>query len=397
LQPNLGRTPASTAKLAWENLIEWVEAHYYQPDTEALATAMSVAMSHYFKQDEPVWLMVLGPPGTGKTSIVVNCVNAMPEVYKLDTLTPNTFLSGFTKGKENSNSYLHNIGTPNDRSGIITMAEFSTFMGMREDSRREVGSQMRRIYDGFLDRATGTGKMEWQGKVTMIVCATPAVERAWAMMRDLGERFMQVRWPRGNGVEQAKAAYKQIGRESEIIKEMKARTRTLLNAENIRPVMTDPAIIEQGVVHLAEMVAVLRCSVEREKDWRREIVAQPEPEGPTRIMKALAQVARGHATLFRRADVSAVDYRIARRLGLDSIPPLRKKVFDRIAKAQDGVIGWAALVRQTEAPPTSVTRCCEDLEALNVLEIDDGTIEKTYRLKEEFRELLGRAAPILEV
>ena len=378
------------AEARWNELENQLNDWFHEPDTEALRLALAVAVSHYFKSDDPVWLMILGPPGTGKTSVTITALSALEEAQMLDDLTPTTLLSGYKKG----NSFLHQIGTPEDRSAIILMPDFGTFTSKRDEIKKEIAGQLRRVYDGEFDRATGAGqKLEWEGKVTLIVAATPAAERSWAVMRDLGERFMQVRWPRGDGVSQALQAHRQIGREKDIKRGVKDLTRKLVDTNTLTPVMTPPEVVASGVVNLAEMIALLRGHVVREVGYKRDIVDVPQPEGPTRIMKSLAQVARGHATIFRRQEVTGQDFKIARRLALDSIPPVRKAILDEMIRS--GEIGWASLVRATELPPSTISRNCEELEALGVLLVDENKVEKSYRLTDSFAELVTKAAPIL--
>lgn len=388
----------------WNDLKDHLEENYHKPDIGALATALSVATAHYFPQDEPIWLMIVGPPGSGKTSVCINSVLQLPWTYNIDTLTPNTFLSGFSKGAGGNCSLLNHIGTQENRSGILTMAEFSAFLGLREENRREIGSQMRRIYDGYLDRATGVGWLEWSGKVTFIVAATSGAERTWGTMKDLGERFMTIRWPRGDGIEQAKKAQQQIGREEEI----KSKTAELLQivvGENfplIRPgQLSGEEINTTGIAYLAEIVAITRAKVERDKSWKREIIEEPEPEGPTRIMKAMCQVAAGHASLMRRCHIDNEDLKVSKRLAIDSIPPARWNVISAFRSHSSGnlgtVLGFASLLRRTQIPQSTLNWALEELEHLGIVEMVESAAEKQYRLTDGFQELLVGSNYILGI
>jgi hypothetical protein len=113
----------------WSELVNSLNSWFHKPDIEALEVALSTAISHYFKQDEPVWLMVLGPPGTGKSSTIMGALTSLHETYMLDDLTPTTLLSGWGSSardpkKKRDCSLLNNIGTEADRSGILLMHLF---------------------------------------------------------------------------------------------------------------------------------------------------------------------------------------------------------------------------------------------------------------------------------
>jgi len=381
------------AQAKWAKLTQEFRKWFHEPDIGAFQIALAVAVTHYFKKDQPVWLMILGAPGSGKTTMI-NMIDALDEARQIDDLTPKTLLSGFNSG----NSLLHRIGTEDDRSAILLMPDFSTIVSMRDDSKRELASQFRRVFDGKMNKEVGVGRsLEWEGKITMIVAATPAAERAWSVMRDLGERFMQVRWPRGDGIEQARAATTQIGEEQAIMERLRRMTRDFVDLDSMAKQIargeickTLPDVVESGIAPMADMVAHLRGHVHRDR-WDKEILEVQEPEGPTRIMKAMSQLARASAAMFRRANVERSDLALAKRLGLDSIPQARRNILSHLLREEKG---WATLVRATGLPPTSMTKSCEDMVALGILKVED-KVEKTYSLSEKFAELVAKAAPVL--
>lgn len=387
------------ASKLWVELTQLMVHWFSDPDLEAWASVLSIAVSHYFKRDNPIWLMLLGPAGTMKTTLL-NMVEALDEAYELDNLTPQTLLSGFQRG----NSLLHRIGREGQRDAIMLMPDFSTIISMRDGPRQEIASQFRKLYDGKITRPVGTGiTLEWTGKITMIVAATPAAERHWGMMRDLGERFMQIRWARGDGIEQARFAHQQIGHEQDIMEKLRQLTRAFVDAPEMGRLIregklcqTPMEVIENGIAPFANAIAILRGHVVREHDWKREIIEVPEPEGPTRIMKAMSQIARAHAAMFKRPEIEGPDLRIARRLGLDTVPPARRLLLYKVLGAGADGIGWANLVRATGLPPTSVSRHAEEMEALGILRVEE-KVEKTYALAEKFEELLAKAAPMVNI
>lgn len=387
------------AQASWQKLADFSNQWFHEPDMEVLEIAVSVAMAHYFRTDKPIWLMILGSPGSGKTSHTLTCLEALPFSYTQDDLSSSTFLSGLTMGKENQFSLLHNIGTPADRSGILLFPDFTTFMTKHAEERDQILGQLRRIYDGHFDRTLGNGSLVWDGKVTIVAAATPEVERNYTMNRNMGERFMQVRWPRGDGLMQGAKALLQVEHEDFIKSELQRLTKEFIlpDGQQPKPLPMFTKFEQLGAIHLAELVARLRVHVPRERDGRREIAdVPPEAEAPTRIIKAMGQLTRARATAFHRSEVGLPDFKVARRIALDSIPPLRRRIFEHVLKASSGEIGQVDLIKACKAPRTTVLRCAEDMEAIGCLESYE-TIEKKWLVSDQFKEYVALASPILNL
>lgn len=352
--------PVSTATpAAWTRLASHITDWFYRPDLEALEVAVSAAVAHYGVESDPVWLFVLGPSGSGKSSVIINALSGLPKTWVMGDLTTKTFISHF-KGKENA-GLLHQIGA----SGLLLFKDFTTIISKRDDDRNEIAAQLREIYDGKWRRDTGVGGTPgWEGKITVIAAATPALERAWSLKRELGERFVTVRWPRIGGARMARQAAAQRGREPEIARKMKELTFELCCA---RP-LAKPAPLNdlwgERTANLADMVARLRGSVVRESYGKHEIIDVPSIEEPSRLNKTLELLVSSHAALWER-EPGADDYRIAKRVAFDSIPSLRKSIFEFL---KDGaLITQSELCNALDLPESSVRYQCEELAALKVL------------------------------
>lgn len=170
--------------------------HYHDPDVQAARIVLGAVAAHDL-EGQPVWMMIVAPPGSMKTELAEALADC-EGVHLIDQLTPRTFLSGQIQDGEKrhngrSASLLHRIG-----SGIIVMRDFSTILELRADDVATIMSQLRCIHDGAFTKEVGTSEEtpSWRGRITCIVCATPAVDGRAGSLRPLGERFMQVRPPR---------------------------------------------------------------------------------------------------------------------------------------------------------------------------------------------------------
>ncbi|MEO8593495.1 MAG: hypothetical protein ABI759_09240 [Candidatus Solibacter sp.] len=302
-------------------------------------------------------------------------------VHLIDTVTPQTFISGQIPDPQQTSkkpaSLLLRIG---DR-GIIVVSDFSTVLSGNTDRCGSIFADLRRIYDGQLRKEYGTASddpHEWKGRLTFIAAVTPEVDNYSAVFQSLGERFLMVRWPRANGIEAAIAAMEQdSGRAKAELGE--ALNDLFGNLPALEPEL--PTDIRNMIAALAEFTVRGRTHVRRSSCGAREIEVIPQPESPTRLAQQLAQLAKGSALLDGRDAVNAEDYRLVKRAAMDCIPPGRRTIVDALV---------AGTSPQSLKMPRS-TRCYAvgELEALDLM---DGNA-----LSAMGRELLAQAGYELPV
>src|SRR5262249_19626498 len=123
----------------------------------------------------------------GKTE-VIRSLGAVPDVFPLSSLTPQTFASGFErKGVETSL-------LPKITGKTITMKDFGTVLTMYREKKGEILAQLREIYDGSVTKEWGNGKsLSWVGKVGLLAGVTPIIDREYSLNQILGERFLLYR------------------------------------------------------------------------------------------------------------------------------------------------------------------------------------------------------------
>ena len=363
---------ASIEIAAWDQLATYLQTEFYQPDLEALRIVLAACRAQYHP-GEPIWLFVVGPPGSGKTSVVINAVSALPTSWVESSITERTLLSCASQGKETS--LLLRMG-----SGILAFKDFTTILSKNDESQREIVSQLREVYDGSYKSKTGVEWREWEGKVTVIAAVTPAIERAWAVHRDLGERFMQVRWPNRDGAKVAAMARRQRGREKQIVNTLKTRVTAFFHKEGPTPQVTE----KQGffIDSLATAIAQLRGHVVRDG---KEVVDVSPLEEPSRLAKSLESIAVHHAALFNR-EPEPQDMGAVMRLGLDTIPSKRLRIVQSIPPGS--LISVQEICSLTKIPRGTINRPLEDLENLLVIEqSDDAVLGKKVTFTKDFLDI----------
>jgi len=142
------------------------------------------------------------------------------------------------------------------------------------------------------------------------------------------------------------------------------------------PILPEP--MQRRIASLAEIVAIGRTHVERSSYGNRDIEFVPEPEANTRISKGLAAIAKGVAALHLRREVSEEDLQDCFRVGLDSLPDRRRKLFLEIVQAQE----------MTSMARTTRERELEEMYELGMVRKNE---EGKYELTEKLRRHWGEA------
>lgn len=379
------RLTRATAQAAWEALTAHIEREFHDPDIEALECVLAASRAHY-GDDEPVWLFIIGPSSSGKTSIAANCIAGLPQAHLEGDLNMRAMMN-CQKGGE-STSVLDSYG----KSFILVFKDFTSILSKKDDDQKELIALFREMYDGAYERKTAGRWGSWKGKATVIACVTPAIERAWAVHRSLGERFLQVRWPNGNPLKISKRAREQRGREKAISSEMRSLVFQLYNATVKAPTPKMSDELGERIDNLAAIVALLRTHVIRDSHGSRSVIEVSASEEPARIAKALETLACYHALLWGRTAVEESDLQIAIRVGFDSIPWNRSKIIQSIPP--DASLGLTDVAKLSHLIRATVEWTAEELEAIGILE-HIGSMEDsmTYRFTPKFGEMWQASIP----
>lgn len=291
----------------------------------------------------PVWLMIVAPPSSGKSE-VIRGVNSLAGVRHISSITSSTFASGMIprSGSDKPPSLLERM----EQKGqwLLTLKDFGTIQSVQRETRNEIFGQLREIYDGQFDATYGTGvEIDWEGKLGMLVGATPAVDRQYKWSAELGERFVQFRPVASDPEEVALKAVRASDEEAEKNQAIKEAYRTAF--DKIAPTADcAPEFSERRlalVAALARFTAAARRPVRHERG--RGGFQVLEPEGPARLAKVFAQLYKGALLCFDGNDRLAL--RVVSRIAVDCIPGRRGKLLRILAERSEGVTADVAAGR----------------------------------------------------
>lgn len=385
------------AEAKWERLVAHLEDVYHEPDLEGVRIAAAAAAAHSLWDDaSPIWLMLVGASGTGKSSLVGSVVSAFPSYYALSNLTPATLMSGWGKGKKGSGLLLK-LGS----SILFWISDFSSITGMREDKRAEIASQLREVYDGRIAKDFGIeGRhVEWTGKATVLVGCTRTVERMWGLQRELGERFLYLRWKTGNPESLALKAGMQDREKAERDKTTELTAEWIGDFVDLKRAVVAGSLNEMerlGLQKVAALVAKLRTPVIRDRSDQGagQIVDIADSEGPGRIMKTLYLMARANATLARREGIEKEDVKLSLRIAKESIPYQRWRILETLrdgnkSMAHGDIRAEWEKKREWTMSVSTLARHLEEMTAIGGLEREELGGQNWYSTTEWVKERIG--------
>jgi hypothetical protein len=169
------------------------QSNLYMPDPTVLYVVAG-AMAANRLDGDPVWLLVVGPPSSGKTE-VLSSMSGLENVHPAATLTEGALLSGTAQrdhAQDAKGGLLREIG----EYGIVLAKDFGSVLSINRDTRSQMLAALREIYDGSWTRRVGVdgGKvLHWEGKIGLIGGCTPAFDRHHAVIAAMGDRFVLFR------------------------------------------------------------------------------------------------------------------------------------------------------------------------------------------------------------
>ena len=339
----------------------------FMPDTGPLEVVLGAIAANKLPGD-PVWLLLVGTPGSGKTE-VLNTIIEVSDVHQVAILTEASLLSGTPKrdAKGAKGGLLREVGD----FGILQVKDFGGLLSISRDARGPILAALREVYDGAWTRYVGSDggrTLSWSGKCGLVGGATPSIDGFYAVMSILGERFSYYRLGEVPEANRAEKALIHSGHESEMRGELSEMVAGLLNNVDYTTDIEFSAEERQKLVHLAIFTTRCRSAVERDSYVNREISLIPGVESPTRLVKVLAQLLKGLQVV---GVAKGRAWQLVEKTALDSMPALRQKTVLAMIHL-DYEIGTSDLAAQLGYPTNTTRRTLEDLACYGIVERDVG-------------------------
>lgn len=305
--------------------------HFSQQLEDTLAVMLSSVVSTPL-DGEQLWFRIVGPPGSGKTTLA-ECLSAARDyVYPLSLQT------GFHSGHQDlsdKDKDFSLLAQMNNKTTIIKDADTL----LKSASLERILSEMRDFYDG-VSRATyrnGVSNHYEDLRITFLLCGTDALRTL--NRSDVGERFLDceifgdddaqpyIRRALDNTfslvnhslVKGMDDADEFLGAKDKLF--LKGVTVGFVNHLRTNMARRQPPRVSedarQALMGMAEFIAIVRAKTRRDKDT--EEFTKSRVEVPTRLVSQLAKQAICSAIVLEKSAIDEDVLRLSRKITFDTV------------------------------------------------------------------------------
>ena len=353
-----------------------IKSHLLIKDDTIIDVIIAAIVANFLEAD-PLWLLLIGPPSSGKTELL-NTISKLPFIYMLSNLTPSTLISGKQKKNGFDPSLIYLL---NDK--IIVMKDFTTVLDMRPDNKKEILSQLREVYDGYYSKAFGSSnggevKKEWSGHIGFLGACTPAYDKHYAVIGTMGDRFLLYRCGDDDvGIDLGLVALEALGGEKPMREKMQQAAQRYFNQFKGKDFYHIPVEdgIKRRIATLATLCASFRCPVSRDH-WDREIDYKPQPEGPQRLSKQLFQMALALTYAYGEKEINEFILATVAKIARDLMSDNRRSVIEFLYRNSSSPLTTTEIATAVDLPSNTALRLLEDFMVLKVLKRERESTEQ---------------------
>jgi len=361
-----------------------------------IKTILAVFISTFLEKREPLWLMIVGNPSSNKTTLV-DLLEPLNEVFKLDTMTSNPFSSG-QREKEKPKDLL-----PLLDNKCFIIKEYGTLFGRSDEMVKQLISDLVAIYDGDYAKHSPTrGTVRYKVYFSHLGCVTPmSLSSRQRYMSAVGARFLFLRieplddeekkisltkiWDGDVGMNKEEVS-KVICSYCLQLKERLIQDDDVTFGEDIRLKLNNLANL---TARARGIVISDRTSFKTEEGNARYHyeVTDIQIEEPFRALKQLKKFAKCLSVVNGSHTVGNDELQIVRRIVLSSMPVRRADILKVFEKGQIFTAKQAS--EKLGKNYRTVKRNFDELVALEVLDGQKQENDKArpYSLKEEFKDI----------
>ena len=321
----------------------------------------------------PLWLFMVAPPSSGKTTIIEAFESAYNYTVHLSKLTATSLISGGKVVKTNEEGEEEEIDPSifaKLGNKVLFVKDFTAVLSMGTNDQEALFGLLRDGYDGSFRQTYGNGvervyEDHYFGIVAGVTHAIHGENHS-----SLGERFLKI-----NLLDEEFVEIDHIRRALKNVKTNKSYKSKLQGSiigflDHIASIDKIPELGEdtplfEKLINLSQFVALVRTKVERA--YGRDMTYRPEPEVGTRIATQLSKVGSALAMVYGEKEVSEKCYRVMQKIALDSCVGYQLEVLNILDRSSSGMSA-TTIATAINLSVNQVRKITDDMMQLNLIE-----------------------------
>ena len=286
-------------------------------------------------------VVLVGPPSTAKTT-VLDFFNIEGLTHKLDAFSAKAMVSHFAAASESELAKKVDM-LPQIKHKVVIVADLSPLFSKRVDDLTENIGILTRVLDGqgYISHSGVHGQRGDHGdyRFGLIAATTPIGGQVWRVMSSLGPRLMLFDMPvhKESIDEQRQNMVSTYTYQDKVATCREVVSNLLVKVWNDNGARVgglhwdreaDPPQVLDRIIQLAELGVILRSVTAKDKViTSTEYEYSPSvSEGPARYRQSLYNLARGHAIVSGRHNITMDDLAIPYRIVMSTGPVERLRL-----------------------------------------------------------------------
>lgn len=314
---------------------------------------------------EPVWLYIVGPPGSRKTAMV-STLSKSRLIETVSTVNATGLISGMRAIGSEDPSLI-----PKLNGRILVIKDVTTMLSKNAVERDEVFGILRDAYDGYCEKPFGTGiKKSFKSTFGILGAVTPIIDGYSSVQSIVGERFLKFRietiLSMYNEFAAISKTLENITHEEKMNNELQDMMYRLLEKkvpDDLIPFETTH--IRETFIYLGMFVAKVRGSLNI-NPYTQEQLSLPSKEIGTRVSKELTKLAMGVCVLRDHKAIGEYELNRCKRIAMDTCPDRNEMIVRYLYVKKEPVL-TQDIINHSMLTPATVSRVMTSLIALKML------------------------------
>ena len=360
----------------WHEVVKEFRKTYHLEDELVLDCVMSTVLSIRYPGD-PIWMYLVGVPGSGKTKLINAYRDAEKFVKFIDDFGEKSLISHHLEkgGRIREEASL----LPALDGKTLFIKDLTTLFSRHSATKESVYGTLRACYDGYYTRHSGVGETKHTSHFNMVLATTPEIDFE-PTRTSLGERFLSYRFKR---IRKSDDFAKMVLTPSEGTKSLQGAILGFLEGMQKQepPPLIQSEMPVKAIRKAARFLAAVRGSVRRDRDG---VVGVLGTEEKSRLLKQFQKIYT--ACLWLTSDHSRAEA-LVNRLAWDSGHPTRLGILDRLLS--NGGYLSALDFADFGVSKETIRRALMDLHLLGIAEVGDVPRATVGRPRKGYRVCIG--------